>query len=163
MADFRQLKIKMTGDKVVIARFFAELTATKSTSLLKYIHPCPNELEFDTSNSRLINAVKGKVYRGFRGVWDNLSQYESDDANAARKVDPDLYLQYKANYENHGYCTWSDWKIANWSTKWADNIVKIGKTYLKITGPFGLEINNSLAFKMLKSAYPEIRFELTSK
>ncbi len=128
MADYFGQRIKFKGDKEQTESL---LKVLRENSLLQFLRPMPEELNFETSNPSLIDAVIGKAYRGFRGVWDDLTDHENERAEYAKKNNPELFEKYKANYEKYGHCTWYTWRNETWGTKGA-SIEKVGKTYFDI-------------------------------
>ncbi len=154
MADFIYQKISFSGDKEQIKDLIKLLEVGK---LMNSLRPMPEELNFDSDDHNLRNAVIGKVYRGFRGVWDDLDEYETISANKAKNVEPELFQKYKENYEKHGHCTWYTWRIEKWGTKWDAHIKKIGKTFFV----FGCAWSQpTWVIEELSSKFDKINFEL---
>jgi len=133
MSDLIKQKIQFKGDEKQIKELVSIL---ESGTLFNFLRPMPEELNFDTHNSRLEDAVIGKRFRGFRGVWTELLDFEKDWADEERKEKPELFQKYKSNYENHGHCTWMKWRFEFWGPKWDAQIDKVGKTYFKFSCPW---------------------------
>lgn len=133
MADLIKQKIQFKGDEKQIK----ELTSLlEDGDLFNFLRPMPEELNFDTNNNRLVDAVIGRRFRGFRGVWTDLLDFEQDWADKEKEEKPELFQKYKDNYEKHGHCNWYSWRIENWGNKWGAEINRVGKTYFEFSCPW---------------------------
>jgi hypothetical protein len=128
MPNHIQNRLRLEGAKEQISEVFDFLRSEKledgvhAPMDFNKITPMPEELNVTAGSPQ--DCIAWMLF----GVKDRNSSAEifvEQTRRNLRKAEPDRLrtyvedaIKYRDNYKNYGYCTWYEWAIANWGTKW---------------------------------------------